>query len=119
MTKIHNLGRIGENLAANYLKNKGFRILRRNYRYRKAEIDIIARKEDIIAMIEVKTRNEGFYEDLGDSISKKKRSLLVMAADHYVLSNSLDVEVRFDIITLIKGKEGYTIEHIPDAFYHF
>ena len=119
MTKIHDLGRLGEDLATNYLKNKGFRILKRNYRYRKAEIDIIARKEDMIAMVEVKTRKESFYEGIADTISKKKRSLLIMAADHFVVSNSLDVEVRFDIITLIKDSEGYRIEHIPDAFYHF
>ena len=119
MTKIHDLGRRGEDIAANYLQNKGYQILKRNFRHRKAEIDIIARKNGIVAMIEVKTRNQSFYEGLSDSISKKKRNLLVMAADHYILTNSMDFEVRFDIITLIKGQEGYTIEHIPDAFYHF
>ena len=119
MAKIHDLGRRGEELAVNYLINRGFHILKRNFRYRKAEIDIIAHKDGILAMVEVKTRNDGFYEGISDSISRKKRKLLVMAADHYVLSNSLDIEVRFDIITLIKGQEGYTIEHIPDAFYHF
>lgn len=119
MTKIHDLGRRGEDIAASFLQNNGYQILKRNYRYRKAEIDIIARKNGIVAMIEVKTRNQSFYEGLSDSISKKKRNLLVMAADHYILTNSMDLEVRFDIITLIKGQEGYTIEHIPDAFYHF
>ena len=119
MTKIHDLGRRGEDLAANYLNSKGYQILNRNFRYRKAEIDIIARKKDILAMVEVKTRNEGFYEAISETISKKKRNLLVMAADHYVLAENLNLEVRFDIITLIKGKQGYSVEHIPDAFYHF
>ena len=119
MSKIHDLGRKGEDLAVNYLENKGYQILIRNFRYRKAEIDIIARKKDILAMIEVKTRNDGFYEGISETISKKKRNLLVMGADHYVSANAIDLEVRFDIITLIKGEQGYTIEHIPDAFYHF
>ena len=119
MTHVHDLGRKGEELAVNYLKNKGYRILNRNFRHKKAEIDIIAQKEDILAMIEVKTRNEGFYEGISETISIKKRNLIVSAADHYVTVNSLDFEVRFDIITLIKKHQGFLIEHIPDAFYHF
>ena len=119
MTIIHDLGKKGEDLAVKYLINKGYRILNRNFRYRKAEIDIIARKHKVLAMIEVKTRNEGFYEGIADSISTKKRNLIVSAADHYVTVNSLDLEVRFDIITLIKKYQGFLIEHIPDAFYHF
>ena len=119
MTKIHELGRRGEDLAANYLKSKGYQILNRNFRYRKAEVDIIARKCGILALVEVKTRNEAFYEGISETISRKKRNLLVTAADHYVLANSLDLEVRIDIITLIKTARGYTLEHIPDAFYHF
>ena len=119
MAKIHDLGKKGETLAVNYLINKGYQILNRNFRYRKAEIDIIARKKEILAMIEVKTRNEGFYEGISETISIKKRNLMVSAADHYVTVNSLDLEVRFDIITLIKQDQGFLIEHIPDAFYHF
>ena len=119
MTLIHDLGKKGENLAANYLINKGYRVLSRNFRYRKAEIDIIARKEDTLAMIEVKTRNESFYEGIAETISIKKRNLIVSAADHYVTVNALDLDVRFDVITLIKKDQGFLIEHIPDAFYHF
>ena len=119
MSHIHEFGKLGEELAVKYLIANGFSILRCNYRYRKAEIDIIARKDGILAIVEVKSRRGGFYESISDTISIKKRNLLVMAADHYVLDNDLDVEVRFDIITILNDASGIKIEHFPDAFYHF
>lgn len=119
MNEFYALGRQGETLAADYLIEKGYVILSRNFRYLKAEIDLIARENDILAMVEVKTRSGDFYEDLSWAIPHKKKRLLVMAADHYVCKHELDLEVRFDIITLIKNSKGIRIEHIKDAFYHF
>ncbi len=119
MTKIHLLGKRGENIAAEYLIRQGFRIRERNYRYLKAEIDIIAQLDELLVMVEVKSRTQGFYEDLTDTISAKKRGLMVMAADHYVNKHTLDLETRFDIILIIEDKERMKIDHIPNAFYHF
>lgn len=117
---IHNnLGIQGEQLAEAYLKNKGFLILERNYRYQKAEIDILARKDALLAVVEVKSRSSEFLEAVAATVSKKKIRLLVMAADHFVTSNTLDVEVRFDIITVIKKGNTFEIEHLVNAFYHF
>lgn len=116
----HNeLGKKGEALAADYLVKKGYNIVYRNYRYLKAEIDILARKKEFLVVIEVKSRSSGFYVPLEDTITKKKIKLLVMAADHYVTERNLDVEVRFDIITVIQNKDSFEIEHLQDAFYHF
>ncbi|MGI9546019.1 MAG: YraN family protein [Flavobacteriaceae bacterium] len=119
MTKNQELGRKGEDLAAAYLTKLGYSIIRRNYRYLKAEVDIIAQKGEVLAMVEVKSRNGAFYQNLSDTISKKKRKLIVMAADHFVQENALDIEVRFDIITVVRTSGRYTIEHISSAFYHF
>ncbi len=119
MNRKHELGKLGEELAVKHLITNGYSILERNFRYRKAEIDIIARKEEILAIVEVKSRSRGFYESISDTISKKKRNLLVMAADCYVVDNDLDIEVRFDIITILNDASGFKIEHFPDAFYHF
>ena len=119
MTRDHKLGKLGEKLAVEYLKGAGYTIKARNFRFLKAEIDIIAQKERLLAIVEVKARNSAFYEDLASSVSTKKRSLLVMAANHYVLERQLDVEVRFDIITVILGCGKHRIEHLTDAFYHF
>ncbi len=116
----HNeFGKKGEQLATNYLVKKGYRIAHRNYRYRKAEIDIIAKKDDILAIVEVKSRSSDSLLAIADTVTDKKIKLLVMAADHYVVSKDLDVEVRFDIVTVHRNGDDYTIEHLENAFYHF
>ena len=106
-------------MAEELLKGKGFSILRRNYRYLKAEIDILARKGDLLAVVEVKSRSSEIIETAASTVSRKKVGLLVMAADHYVVENALDVEVRFDIITVVKKAGSYEMEHLENAFYHF
>jgi putative endonuclease len=116
----HNeFGKEGEELAAAYLVKKGYLIICRNYRYMKAEIDIIAQKGNIIAIIEVKSRSSAYFENIAETVSKKKIMLLVSAADYYINTNKLDKEVRFDIITILKENNKFLIEHFEDAFYHF
>ncbi len=119
MTKNQALGKQGELLAMNYLKEQGYQIVRRNYRYLQAEIDIIARKKDQLVVVEVKFRQRNFFEDLSQTVNKKKRNLLIMAADQFIQSHELDLELRFDVITIIQNDQGYTIEHMESAFYHF
>ena len=102
-----------------FLLAQGYTILETNYRYRKAEIDIISKKGDTLAIVEVKTRGKGFMVPLNQAISRKKIKLLVLAADHFVRSNGLDCEVRFDILAITFGKSTPRIEHLKDAFYHF
>ena len=112
-------GMAGEEAAASYLISEGYEILARNYRYQKAEIDILALCENSLAVVEVKTRTIRFYECLSECISKPKIRRIVMAADHFIRERRLEVEVRFDIIQL-EGKTGaYRITHIKDAFYYF
>ncbi len=116
----HNeFGKEGEKLATAYLVEKGYRILYRNYRYLKAEIDIIAEKGNTIAIIEVKSRSSAYFENIAETVSKKKIGLLVTAADYYINTNKFEREVRFDIITILKQKDKLLIEHLEDAFYHF
>ncbi len=119
MGKHNEFGKQGEQLAVDYLQVKGYEIMARNYRYQKAEIDIIARQDETLAVIEVKSRNMGFLEDVSTVINPKKRQLLVSAADHYVQEMDLDVEVRFDIITIVKKGANFEIDHVENAFYFF
>jgi len=120
MAQHNELGKIGEQLAAEYLSKKGYIILARNYFYDKAEIDIIAQKEkNSLVIVEVKTRNSDYFGDPQDFVKPSKIKLLVKAANEYVISNDLDVEVRFDIIAVIKNKTVEKIEHFKNAFYHF
>ncbi|SEM06847.1 putative endonuclease [Aquimarina amphilecti] len=116
----HNLlGKEGEKLAVEFLEKNGYKILEQNYRYLKAEIDIIAKKNDTIVVIEVKTRSTLEFGNPQDFVKPKQIQLLVKAINHYVEENDLNEEVRFDIVAIIKNKLGIKIEHLEDAFYHF
>jgi len=119
MGKHNEFGKEGEQIALDYLVKKGYKVKYRNYRYLKSEIDIIAQKDDVLAIIEVRSRSTGFIENIAETITKKKIGLLVLGADHYVTDNDLDVEVRFDVITILKNHKVLEIEHLENAFYHF
>lgn len=119
MGKHNEFGKEGEALAAAYLCDRGYRIRYKNYRYLQAEIDIIAQRGTILAIVEVRSRSSDFIENIADTVTAKKIRLLVMAANHYVTDKDLDVEVRFDIITILKNKTTFEIEHLESAFYHF
>ncbi len=119
MAEHNKLGKKGENLAAEYLLLKEYEILERNYRYQKAEIDIIARRANLLIAAEVKTRSTPEFGDPQDFVKPKQIKQLVKAMNHYVEDNELDVDVRFDIIAIVKNKAGTRIEHIQDAFLYF
>ncbi|MEQ5792322.1 YraN family protein [Muricauda sp. NFXS6] len=119
MANHNTFGKLGEQKAVDFLKASGYEIKARNYRYLNAEVDIIAEKEGFLVIVEVKSRNKGFLEDISDAISPKKIKLLTMAADHFVAKKDLDLEVRFDIITVIKNGKNFNVEHFENAFYHF
>ncbi|HDZ07342.1 hypothetical protein LCGC14_0118350 [marine sediment metagenome] len=119
MGKHNEFGKEGEQIAVDFLKKNGYTINYKNYRYLQAEIDVIARKGDILAIVEVRSRSSDFIENIAETVTAKKIKLLVMAADHYITDNDLDVEVRFDIITILKNKSRFELEHLESAFYHF
>lgn len=119
MAKHNELGKKGEQLAVDFLLKNSYEIIERNYRFDKAEVDIIAKKKDILAIIEVKTRSTADFGNPQDFVKPKQIQRLVKAVDEYVTTNDLDVEVRFDIIAIIKEGNGFNIEHLENAFYHF
>ncbi|PKG53392.1 MULTISPECIES: YraN family protein [Olleya] len=119
MASHNELGEKGEQLAVDFLIDNKYAILERNYRFNKAEVDIIAQKEDVLAIIEVKTRSTSTFGNPQDFVKPKQIQRLVTAVDHYVSSNKLDVEVRFDIIAIVKQNKQFNIEHLENAFYHF
>ena len=119
MAEHNELGKKGEKLATDYLLKKGYSILEKNYRFQKAEVDIIAIKGEILAAVEVKTRSTPEFGDPQDFLKPQQIKRLVKAVDHYVNEKDLDVEVRFDIIAIIKNKLDTRLEHIEDAFFYF
>ncbi len=119
MAEHYKLGKKGEELATAYLLKKGYEIVMLNYHFQKAEVDIIAQKQDILVAVEVKTRSSTYFGNPQDFVSKKKIQLLVKAMNEFVTQRNLDVEVRFDIVSIVKDANTYKIEHFEDAFYHF
>jgi len=119
MGKHHDFGKQGEDKAADYLMREGYEILARNFRFKKAEIDIIALKDNVVCIVEVKARSSEEFEAITDTVKPAKIKLLVTAADEFIVKNDLDHEVRFDLITILKKGKGLILEHIPNAFYHF
>lgn len=119
MAQHNELGKKGERLAVDFLVKKGYVIRDKNWRFQKAEVDIIAQKKDILAVVEVKTRSTIEFGNPQDFVNPKKIKLLVSAIDEYVISKELDVEVRFDIIAIVSENNNFIIEHLEDAFYHF
>jgi putative endonuclease len=119
MASHNELGKKGEDLAGEYLLDNGYRILARNYTYRKFEIDLIAQKGPVLAVIEVKTRSSITFGPPQHFVNQQKIAGMAKAINHFVQVNGVDLNIRFDVVGVVKKREGYTIEHIPDAFYFF
>ncbi len=111
------LGKKGEEIAVALLEGKGYRILDRNWRWGKEEIDIIALDGSFLVIVEVKTRTSNVFAEPEASVTKHKQRTLVRAANAYARYRRHAGEVRFDIITLVIRPEGEDINHIVDAFY--
>lgn len=123
MAEHNELGKLGEDLAAAHLEENGYKILDRNYVFNKAEIDIIAQKDSILAIVEVKTRSNLDFGSPQDFVKQKKIQLLIKAVNAYINDREKDfqedLEIRFDIVAVHKNGESFAIEHLTDAFYHF
>jgi putative endonuclease len=117
MAEHNELGKTGEAIARKFLAEKGYKVIAANWRFLKDEIDIIALHDDMVVIVEVKTRSTDMFGDPEEAVSKKKRKFLVRAADAYIRQKDLENEVRFDIVSVIARGEKYEITHIEDAFY--
>lgn len=110
-------GKKGEDEAAEYLRSKGYDIIHRNWRSGHKELDIVARCGNELVVIEVKTRSHTVFGQPEDAVDWRKIRRIVSSADAYVRKFSIDLPVRFDIITLVGSSSPYKIEHIEDAFF--
>ena len=119
MAEHNELGKLGEEMAVEFLEKAGYEILETNWVFQKAEVDIIARKGETVAIVEVKTRSSIDFGLPQEFVKPKKIQLLVKAINEYITINDLDVEVRFDIIAIHKMPNEFVIEHLESAFYHF
>lgn len=116
-TNVHiRTGQAGENRAAAYLQQNGYIIVRQNYRHRRAEVDIIAQKENLLIFVEVKTRGTDRYGYPEEAVDFRKEALLLNAAGAYIEETGWQHDVRFDIISITLTSPP-TVHHIEDAFH--
>ncbi len=110
------LGEIGETIAQEYLINKNYLIIDLNWRYKKAEVDIISQFKDTLVFVEVKCRKSDFFSRPEQSKKQKKENLYKLAAENYLEVNNLENEIRFDVISIIHNNNKTEIEHFINAF---
>lgn len=116
MANHNQLGKKGEQIAVKYLKEKGYQIMATNWHEHKFEIDIIAIDKDEIVFVEVKTRSSSLFGNPEESVTIKKQAHLIDGADYYLQKNEINLEARFDIISLVKTSKIFNLKHIKDAF---
>lgn len=116
MAEHNRLGEEGEKIAVKFLKNKGYLIYHRNWRLGHLEIDIIAEDNNELVFIEVKTRSSVEYGMPEDAVDERKENALINAAHYYLQTLSLEVEARFDVVSVVLNDERSWVNHFVDAF---
>jgi len=117
MSENKETGEKGEEIAASYLEKKGYTILCRNWHYMHRELDLVARSKTELIIVEVKTRKFNSLVPALEAVNLKKQRLIIEAANAFIEKHNVNLEVRFDIITVIYNYKGVQIEHIENAFY--
>ena len=116
MAEHNDFGELAEELAAKYLIDKGYEILERNWRNIHKEIDIIAKDGNELVIVEVKARKSDNYGGPDLAVTSRKQKLLISAANSYIFKNKVDLNTRFDIISIVFKDGNPVIDHIEDAF---
>lgn len=116
MYKRHEIGKLGEDLASIYLKDKGYKIIERNFEARQGEIDIIAKDKNELVFIEVKTRSNISYGKPAEAVNEIKQNHLIKTIEYYIYSRHLEDEfIRIDIIEIYLWKNKYRVNHIKQV----
>jgi|SRR5579872_5981825 len=110
------LGRKGEALVADYLEERGLRVIERNYNQRFGEIDLIASRNELLIFVEVKVR-ASTYGDPTEIVNHTKQERMIAAAKHYLIKHTIDEDTvcRFDV-AIVEGIENPRITYIENAF---
>ena len=116
MAKHNILGHEGEDIAAKYLEQKGYAVLDRNWRCGHKELDLVVTRDDTIVFVEVKTRTGTEWGDPEDAVTDRKIRRIVNSADAYIRLNRIDMDARFDIISIVLEGGEFKVEHIEQAF---
>jgi putative endonuclease len=117
MTDKQITGKTGEQIAADYLRSNGFKILHINWRHHSKELDIVAEKNNRLHVVEVRSLKSNFFMEPYQSIRKTKERNLIVAANAYVRRYNLTMEVQVDVISIVFHGEEHTLEYFPNAIY--
>ncbi len=110
------LGKKGEDIALQYLLNKGYTLVEKNWRFHHKEVDIIARDGQDLVFVEVKTRSSDWFGAPEEAVDGRKRQFMTLAAEAFVSFRQLDVDIRFDVVSVILRPGYQSVDHIIDAF---
>lgn len=116
MAQHNQLGKEGEKQAVEFLIKQGFSVRETNWRLDKLEIDIIAQKDMVLHIVEVKTRSNDEYFDPMKAITRAKKQRMVASANAYINYHQLQVEIQYDVIILIGSHGNFKLEYYPDLF---
>ncbi len=116
MAEHNQLGEKGEDLALDFLLKKGYELLARNYRFQKAEVDLIVQEADQVIFVEVKTRTSVSFVEAEAAVTTQKQKRMIKAADEFLIQSEIEAEARFDIIVVVLNSKEKSIRHIADAF---
>jgi putative endonuclease len=119
MAAHNDLGKAGERSAVSFLKNKGFDIIATNWRKEKAEADIIATYNGMLVIVEVKTRSTDYFGTPEEAVHTAKQRMMVRAAELYLEETAADMEVRYDVVSVVMSGNSKSVYHIEEAFYPF
>jgi len=119
MATTKEIGDKGEKIASEYLKKEGYALLEKNWRFSRAEIDLIAKEGEILVFVEVKALSYAFYKRPEEAVTATKEALIMDAAQRYMEKIGHEWEIRFDIISIIldKNLKIKELEHFKDAFF--
>lgn len=111
-------GQTGEDIAAQFLVSREYEIIERNYRWRQGEIDLIARKDDVMVFVEVKTATTINFGTPESWVDARKQAQIGKAAMHYLQHNEVeDVDCRFDVVAVTEQSGRWSVEHFENAFW--
>ena len=117
MSDQSDLGKAGEAFAAEHLRKNDYIILKQNYVWKKAEVDIIAKKNNKVIFVEVKTRAAEFMNEAALMVPRSKQKQIIKAADAFLKAENIELNSRFDIISVVLNSKQKKLDHIEDAFY--
>tara|TARA_R110002072_G_scaffold251518_5_gene410424 strand:- start:21992 stop:22345 length:354 start_codon:yes stop_codon:yes gene_type:complete len=111
------LGQKGEDLAVEHLIKNGYSVLKRNFRFKNAEIDIVCEKNKQLIIVEVKTRTTAIIGEPYLAVTRNKQKQIIKVANKYIEDNMISLDVRLDVVSIVLNQYGLKLEHIEDAFH--